>query len=443
MTEGRYDDVAVVVVGSPEHTALSAFLMIRLLTFGLFFGFAGFSLAAPPAPVLAWPNGPLEARVAFDQPVGEPLAKSMVGKTITFGGKNVEDSSQGTMRIVGARLTDGGQTLILATDPHPRDATYHLTIGSKPLEYMLNGVDVTWTAGEGADAKSSWSGWWPGLNSDDLQGAAKSSAEHKRMLASLTKSGQLRIRGTLTLPEGSLTLKLKASGVVDATIGDATGMSADDGLLDLALESTGEPIDLDVTIATSEGKPFALTLTSQTADDASAKPVSSQSQLVPWTPITPFVPASTGPVPDLAGGDPARGEQVYTGETAKCATCHKINGQGGDVGPDLTKQADRELAAIYRDINEPSAVIHPDYVFYTVATKNGQVASGIVRAEGPDAIKVVDANAKATIIPRAEIDDLRPGATSLMPVGLVGAIGEEKMKDLVAYLKSGGKPTGK
>jgi putative heme-binding domain-containing protein len=409
--------------------------MIRPLAFILYFGFTATCLAAPPTPVLAWPNGPLETRVAFDRPADESMAKAMIGKTITFGGKDGDTSSQGTMRIAGARLADGGRTLILATDPHSRDATYHLTVGSTALEYTLHGAAVTWTG----DDQSSWSGWWPGLDADALRKLAKSSAEHARMLSFLSKPGRVQLLGVLNLPEGNYPLKIKASGIVDATIGDAGGMSGDDGSIDLALESTGEPIDLDLTVHTNEGKPFALSVASQKENDAAATPISTRLLLLPWTPIAPFVPASTSPMPDLTGGDPAKGEQVYNGDTAKCASCHKINGKGGEVGPDLTKQAERDLNAIYRDINEPSAVIHPDFVFYTVATKNGQIASGIVRAEGPDAIKVTDANAKTTIIPRSEIDDLRPGSASLMPVGLVGAIGEAKMKDLLAYLKSGGK----
>ena len=73
--------------------------------------------------------------------------------------------------------------------------------------------------------------------------------------------------------------------------------------------------------------------------------------------------------------------------------------------------------------------INPDYVPYTIALKDGQVLAGTVRAEGADAIRVTDTEAKVTVVPRAEIEDLRASATSIMPVGLVGAIGEAKMRD--------------
>ena len=102
-------------------------------------------------------------------------------------------------------------------------------------------------------------------------------------------------------------------------------------------------------------------------------------QIVPWAPaLPPAAPAEAGVVPDLAGGDPRRGEVVFKGDQAKCANCHKIRGQGGAVGPDLSDLFKRDAASVYRDIAEPSAVIHPDYISYTVALKDGRVAVGVV-----------------------------------------------------------------
>jgi putative heme-binding domain-containing protein len=111
-----------------------------------------------------------------------------------------------------------------------------------------------------------------------------------------------------------------------------------------------------------------------------------------------------------------------------------VRGQGGDVGPDLSDLFKSDRASVYRDIAEPSAVIRPEYISYTVALKDGRVAVGIVRAEGADAIRVSDTEAKTIVIPRADIEELRPSATSIMPVGLAGAIGEAGMRDLIAYL---------
>ena len=66
--------------------------------------------------------------------------------------------------------------------------------------------------------------------------------------------------------------------------------------------------------------------------------------------------------------------------------------------------------------------------------KDGRVAMGVIRAEGEAALKVGDIDAKHTVIPRAEIEEIRPSASSIMPVGLLGAIGDERTRDLLAYL---------
>ena len=139
-------------------------------------------------------------------------------------------------------------------------------------------------------------------------------------------------------------------------------------------------------------------------------------------------PPTALPIPfSLAGGDAQRGEAIFNSAEAKCASCHKIRGKGGDTGPALDELAERDPASIYRDIAEPSTVIDPDYVPYAVALKDGRVAAGVVRAEGADAIRVYDVNGQSTVFPRSQVEELRPSSTSIMPVGLAGALGEAEI----------------
>ena len=70
-----------------------------------------------------------------------------------------------------------------------------------------------------------------------------------------------------------------------------------------------------------------------------------------------------------------------------------------------------------------------------MAFVDGRVAVGVVKAEGAEEIKVLDTNAKATVYGRDEVERIEPSRTSIMPVGLAGAIGEQGMRDLVAYLR--------
>ena len=184
-----------------------------------------------------------------------------------------------------------------------------------------------------------------------------------------------------------------------------------------------------------DGKPATLLAWYRTAGDPTERPIPAGRQVVPWAPPPAPIVAATPPIPfSTAGGDPGRGEAIFKGAEARCSGCHRIRGQGGDTGPALDDLVDRDPAAVYRDIVEPSAVIDPEYLPYTVAVKDGRVAAGVVRAEGADAIRVFDVNGQATVIPRSEIEELRPGSTSVMPAGLAGALGEARMRDLLAYL---------
>jgi putative heme-binding domain-containing protein len=111
-----------------------------------------------------------------------------------------------------------------------------------------------------------------------------------------------------------------------------------------------------------------------------------------------------------------------------------MGGRGGRSGPDLTEVGRKGREQVFRSIAAPSAEIAPDYMTYTVATKHGRVMAGLVRAEGAEAIQVTDTSARTTTLARAEIEQIRPSGTSIMPVGLAATLGESNMRDLLAYL---------
>ncbi|MDR3636497.1 MAG: c-type cytochrome [Isosphaeraceae bacterium] len=407
--------------------------------------------ADAPRAIAAWPAGLMEVRVAFDRPVRPGIEKALVGKTI-----RVDESAQrlNGLRapsappslakqgpaIAAARLENGGKLLVLATDPHSRPAVYYLALPgpTQDIPYDLSGVDVTWDAG-GDDPKPAWTGWWPDLSPESTRAATRGSVEHERGLAFLSKPGRLTLRTLLALPQGKVIVRLASSQpIAEAVLGGESGEPKSDAtgesVVEFPLEATNDPIDLTVTIQTRTGaKPFALKATYHT-ESSPPQPLRPGQLSVPWAPGTPPAPATPPAPPDLAGGDPKRGEALFFGETAKCANCHQIRSKGGKVGPDLTDVFRRPAAEVYRDIAEPSAVIRTDFIPYTLALKDGRVLAGIVRAEGADAVRLTDTEAKATVIARAEIEDLRPSATSVMPVGLVGAIGEANMRDLIAFL---------
>ena len=270
------------------------------------------------------------------------------------------------------------------------------------------------------------------------------SVEQEKAFDLLAKPGKWTLRSLLAFPPGKTTIRLSGNAPIVATLtAEGSNSAATGNSVVLSYESSGEAVDLAVTLTTGvDGKPSGLRASFQTPDKPGENALSSDHLFLPWVPLTPVAPAGTETtVPDLSGGDPTRGEAVFRSAESKCTTCHKIAGQGGEVGPALDSIAGRDRAWVYRSIASPSVEIHPEYVPYTVALKDGRIAAGIVRASGPDSIRVVDAEGKPTVLPKAEIEELRPSGTSIMPVGLEGAIGPEKMKNLVAYL-AGSKPIG-
>ncbi len=401
-----------------------------------------------PRVTAVWPDGPLNVRVAFDRPVNPAIADEVTSRSIAFGPSTTDGEAangptpaSGAIRIAAARLEDGARTLVLATDPHPFEARYRLNLpGFDSVAYDLSGVEASWSEDEQA-AEPSWQGWWPHIEPALARARTVGSAEHERGFALLTRKGRLTLRTLVVLPEGKATLRLEADRPFEATFAFVPVTSSpgpgDTHRADLPIESMGVGEMLEVLLSTGDPGPLP-TLRAQAlvGDTPTPKPIVSKDLVLPWAPAPPDSQASPTAEPPYAlqGGDPERGKTVFFSEEAQCSKCHKIQGEGSEVGPDLSELADRDPATIYADIANPSARIHPDYVPFTVALKDGQVAVGVVKAEGADAIRVLDNNAKISTYPRSEVEELRPSATSIMPVGLAGALGETKMRDLIAFL---------
>jgi putative heme-binding domain-containing protein len=407
---------------------------------------------APPRPVAVWPPGPLEVIAAFDSPVDPAAAKAMSGRTIPYydtdgTGLGAPPSSKpaGHLRIVGVRQRDGGRTIVLATDPHPRVARYLVPLPASPVPYDLTGAEAAWSEGDAPAGDPKWSGWWPALDLDATRRLTRGSPPQETGLALLSRPGRLVLGAWLRLPSGMVTLRIESSRPIEeAMLGDAqaAGQAPDSKggfhRAELTVESRGEPLFLTMTIRTGAGeRPFSLKASYHTAGEPTDRLVERERLLLPWAPISTN-PAIAAPiaVPDLSGGDAERGRTIFHGDQARCAQCHTFRGEGGKVGPDLTNVASKGRADIYRNIAAPSATIEPDYTTYTVATKHGQVLSGVVRAEGPDEIRVTDTNAKTTTIRRDQIQEIRPSATSIMPPGLTAALGDSAVRDIIAYLAS-------
>ncbi len=134
-------------------------------------------------------------------------------------------------------------------------------------------------------------------------------------------------------------------------------------------------------------------------------------------------------------GDPGRGERVFFADSSQCASCHRVDGRGTEVGPDLGAiGAKYDRPTLLRHLVEPSLAIEAKYVNYLLETKSGVVHAGILvdRAGGEVALK--GAKGESIRVPAAEVEGLVPQAKSAMPEGLLRDLTAQQAADLLEYL---------
>jgi putative heme-binding domain-containing protein len=138
-------------------------------------------------------------------------------------------------------------------------------------------------------------------------------------------------------------------------------------------------------------------------------------------------------------GDARRGEMVFRRSDTGCLQCHAVAGAGGQVGPDLRAiGASSPLDYVVESILVPGKVIKEGYQTVVVATKTGDVFSGIKLKQGDGKMVIRDAQ-KEHVIPLDQVRREREGG-SLMPMGLADALTRPEFLDLVRFLSELGKP---
>ncbi len=135
-------------------------------------------------------------------------------------------------------------------------------------------------------------------------------------------------------------------------------------------------------------------------------------------------------------GDPKSGREIFT---MLCANCHALNGQGGKLGPDLTGYERDNLDFILPAIADPSLAIREEYVGFNVTTRDGQNLSGLLVAQSPQSLTLLDLAGQRTVLPRSEVQKFQASPISLMPEGLLEALTEQQLRDLFAYLQASAK----
>jgi putative heme-binding domain-containing protein len=137
-------------------------------------------------------------------------------------------------------------------------------------------------------------------------------------------------------------------------------------------------------------------------------------------------------------GDAERGRKLFFKSAAlQCINCHRINGTGGTLGPDLSqigKKATR--AQILESLLEPSKKIEPQWVTYLLETTDGRVYTGLLRKRTDRRVVLQMVGDKEVSVPAAKVERLVPQAKSLMPELLLRDLTAEQAADLLDFLVS-------
>ena len=132
-------------------------------------------------------------------------------------------------------------------------------------------------------------------------------------------------------------------------------------------------------------------------------------------------------------GDAVAGKTIFR---QQCASCHRVDGEGREIGPALSAVKSRGQEAFLLGILDPNREALPGYLAHAAVTADGRVVTGIVVAQSDGSVTLRTAGGTDTTIPRDDLESFTNTKRSLMPEGFEKTIDARGMADLIAYLMS-------
>jgi putative heme-binding domain-containing protein len=444
-----------------------------------------------PQPIFAYAASPTETRVVFDRPLDPAKLKNLTKQSSIRMGRYVsaadrfesfapgyqavkdqETIPQFELPVLSAGLSADKRSIILQTatrkealnyavklpesgnTERPHDASRHELAQHSTVDVLcdLTGIQVDWQATKG---KEKWEGWIPHLDLTVARGLTGASEEHKHLFEVLKKPGRLTLRCQLDLglmlhpktqpgakldyeyPPETVTVVFKSDGKLKLKNGPNFKMRQvnEREYQVTTTPKTDEWVPIELSLVTGDCEP-RLDVSWFTAEDARPRPLQLHRILMPWAKPHAEELQQVGErrIPEIAGGDWARGKKVFFGEQAACFKCHQFAGEGGRIGPDLSNLPQRDYASVYKDITEPSAAINPDHLAYNIELKNGESVTGVIVEDTTDALVVGQATGQSTRIAKEQIVSRKASSISLMPEGLLQGLSNQQRKDLFMFL---------
>jgi quinoprotein glucose dehydrogenase len=145
----------------------------------------------------------------------------------------------------------------------------------------------------------------------------------------------------------------------------------------------------------------------------------------------------------LRGGDAENGRQIFLHKTeVSCLRCHKVRGEGGEVGPDLSGIGSRQPREyLLESIVAPNRQISKGFETVVLYLSTGRTVQGVVKAEDAGTIRLVTPEGEAVTVAKDQIEDRQTGK-SAMPDAMMEQLSPFELRDLVEFL-AGLKDAGK
>jgi putative membrane-bound dehydrogenase-like protein len=135
--------------------------------------------------------------------------------------------------------------------------------------------------------------------------------------------------------------------------------------------------------------------------------------------------------------DADAGRRIF--ENAKltnCSSCHRVDGRGSNVGPDLSLIGRTDRKWIVESILQPSAVVAPHYQTWKVETADGKVITGLLVHTNLDESYYLNERGQRVKVLATDVADAAPIRTSIMPDGLHDKLTDQEIRDLMGYLST-------
>ncbi len=134
-------------------------------------------------------------------------------------------------------------------------------------------------------------------------------------------------------------------------------------------------------------------------------------------------------------GDPARGQALFDSR-GRCATCHRLNGKGPRLAPDLSNiGAIRTADSLQKSILDPNGSIQPVNRSVRAVTRDGRVVTGRRLNEDTYTVQLIDQQERLVSLVKADLREYTVIKTSSMPASK-DTLSQAEVADVVAYLLS-------